>query len=195
MQVNVVGKQIDIGEALRSHVEDRLSRGIGKYFSRPGRAHVFFSREGPDFRCDCTVHLDSGITLQSSGEAGDIYASFEMAADRMEKRVRRYKRRLKSHHAHKKQARKKAQPASTYVIAPQNESEEEPEDLQPVIIAETTTDIQTLSVGEAVMQLDLAESPVVIFFSSATDQLNVVYRRADGNIGWINPDGNTTRDV
>ncbi len=193
MQINVVGKHIDIGDALKGHVEANLSEYIGKYFSRPSQAHVVFSREGSTFRCDCVVHLDSGMILRSSGLSGDIYASFDEAAERITKRTRRYKRRLKNHHNTKQAVNEVA--ALDYVIAAENDAGEEPEDLQPVIVAETVTHIRRLSVGDAVMQLDLADAPVVVFRREVDGELNVVYRRPDGNIGWIDPQSDKVTDA
>ena len=181
----MAGKQIDIGESLRTHVETQIEAAVAKYFDRPAQAQVTFSREGPGFRCDCLIHLDTGMRLQSSGDAIDIYASFDAAADRMEKRLRRYKRRLKEHQNTDRKAVEPDFTAPYYVIASGDEAEEETADLQPVIIAETTTDVRKLSVGEAVMQLDLADRPAMVFRNSSHGGLNVVYRRPDGNIGWI----------
>lgn len=185
MTINVVGKQIDIGDSLREHVETSLSGGISKYFERPAQAHVTFSKDGNGFRCDCSVHLDSGIQLQSSGNNQEIYAAFESAADRIETRLRRYKRRLKNHHSHSKD--QDLINASSYVIAAESDSEEEPETLQPIIIAENETQIRTCTAGEAVMHMDLIDTPALVFHNSAHGRINVVYRRADGNIGWIDP--------
>ena len=185
IQIEVSGKQIDIGESLKEHVETSLEGGIAKYFSRPSQAHVTFSKEGNGFRCDCAVHLDSGMKLQSTGSNNEIYASFESAAERMEKRLRRYKRRLKDHHLnHQPQ---EAFSAPDYVIAAESDHTEEPEDLQPMVIAETKTHIRTCTVGEAVMALDLVEDPMLMFRNSAHGGINVVYRRPDGNFGWVDP--------
>ena len=185
IQIEVVGKQIDIGDALREHVSASLEGGIAKYFNRPSQAHVTFSREGHGFRCDCDVHLDSGMKLQGTGDNSDIYASFETAAEHLEKRLRRYKRRLKDHH----QNYRPEEPfkAVDYVIAPETETENEPEELQPMIIAETQTSIRTCTVGEAVMALDLGNDPMLLFRNSAHGGINVVYRRSDGNFGWVDP--------
>lgn len=185
MQISVVGKHIDIGNALKGHIETNLSETIGKYVSRPAQAHIVLSREGSEFRCDCVVHLDSGIMLRSTGSSGDIYASYEEAAERIAKRVRRYKRRLKNHHNPKNEAKNLA--ALDYVIAAKDDAREETDDAQPVIVAETVTQIRQLSVGDAVMQLDLADAPVIVFRREVGGELNVVYRRPDGNIGWIDP--------
>lgn len=186
MHVLITGKQIDIGGTLRSHVEDRLASGVAKYFDGAIDAHVVFSRQGPLYRADCSTHVGSGITVQSHAEADEIYASFDHAAERIEKRLRRYKRRLRNHH---KISSIESIEAQAYVIAAEEEDEhrDEPEDFQPVIVAETTTDISLLTVGEAVMRMDLAELSVMMFRNRASGGLNVVYRRADGNIGWIDP--------
>ena len=187
MQVLITGKQLSVGEALRTHVEGRLSLGVAKYFDHAIDAHVVFSREGPLIRTDCSVHVGSGINVQSHAEIDEIYASFDVAADRIEKRLRRYKRRLRSHH---KAGPRESEPVASYVIAAEHEDAQEPDGpdgFQPVIVAETTTQISLLTVGEAVMRMDLANLPVMMFRNSAHGGLNVVYRRQDGNVGWIDP--------
>jgi ribosomal subunit interface protein len=185
MNIQITGKHIDIGDALRTHVTDRVNSGVVKYFDRPVDAFVVFAKEGSEYRCDTSVHLSSGIRLQSSGQAGEIYSSFEIAAEHLETRLRRYKRRLKHHH----NANKSHQPieASAYVIQSTDSEEDTEAEPQPVIIAEDVTKISTLSVGEAVMQMDLQDTPVVLFKNGANGALNVVYRRHDGHIGWIDP--------
>lgn len=187
MRVLITGRQIDVGEALRSHIEERLVAGVSKYFDRAIEAHVVVSRQGPRFRADCSVHVGSGITVQSHGEADEIYASFDLGAERVEKRLRRYKRRLRNHH---KVAIDETITASAFIIAAEDEEAEEPEgadEFQPVIVAETTAEISLLTVGEAVMRMDLGNLPAMMFRNRAHGGLNVVYRRADGNIGWIDP--------
>ena len=188
MQVQVSGKQIDIGEALRTHVNDRLTDAVSKYFDRPFDADVTLSKEGHGFRADCNVHLSSGIKLKATGEAADIYASFDGAADRLEKQVRRYKRRLKDHHKSREERPISIVAAQSYVIQSYSE-DDEPDTLQPVIIAETTEAIPEFTVGEAVMQMDLAHQDYLLFRNSGHGGLNVVHRRADGNVGWIDPNG------
>lgn len=185
MNIQITGKHIDIGDALRTHVTDRINAGVVKYFDRPVDAFIVFAKEGSEFRCDSSVHLSSGITLQSSGQAGEIYSSFEIAADRLETRLRRYKRRLKHHH----NANKTHQPieAPAYVLKGAEHEEDADAEPQPVIIAEAVAKISTLSVGEAVLQMDLQDTPVVLFKNGASGALNVVYRRPDGHIGWIDP--------
>ncbi len=178
------GKHIDIGESLRTYVNDKLVSGVFKYFDRPVDSQVTFSRDGHEFRADCSVHLATGITLQAHSKATEIYASFDSAIDRLEKRLRRYKRRLKDHHS----ARKEPVPmveAPAYVIAAQKDEAEEPKDLSPAIIAEETATVRTLSVGEAVMEMELSDVPVVLFKNAKNNGINLVYRRPDGHIGWI----------
>ena len=188
MELRISGKQIDVGDALRTHVSDRLEAGIVKYFDQSVDGQVYFAREGGDFKCDANIHLSSGISLQAGGQAGDAYGAFDMAAERLEKRLRRYKRRLKDHHNNNKEALP-ATAVTSYVIQASNDSEE-PSDLQPVIVAEDMTQIKIMSAGEAVMQMDLADKPVLLFRTVTDGAINVVYRRPDGNIGWIDP-GNT----
>ena len=185
MKINVSGKRLDVGDALRSHVDDRLTLAAGKYFANPIEARVVFTREGNGYRADCSVHVGHGIEAHSRAEASEIYASFDAAAERLEKQLRRYKRRLRDHHNNKQRGEEPSLPALDYVIQPEPEHEEASEAFQPVIVAERATDIHTLSVGEAVMQLDLGEQPVVMFRNRQHGQLNVVYRRPDGHIGWL----------
>lgn len=191
MQLRVTGKNIDVGDALRQQVEDRLTMLLDKYFSGGWSGQVTIEREGIGFRTECRLHLDSGMDLQSHGVATDAYVSFDGAADRIEKRLRRYKRRLKNHH---EQVADEPVAAMSYVIAaPAEESGEEETGAQesgddnPVVVAETETNVRSMTVGMAVMSLDLAEAPLVVFRNVANGRLNVVYRRADGNIGWIDP--------
>ncbi len=189
MRYQVSGKQIDIGAALQAHVEAELGSVMEKYARRPTEALVVFSRSGTEYLCEATVHLSTGLTAQAKAHAFDIYAAFDLCSGKMEKQLRRYKRRLKDHH--------KARPepvaavdGAAYVIATgttADEEADEPADLTPVIIAETQTQIPSISVGEAVMQMELAEAPVLVFRNEGTDSVNVVYRRDDGNIGWIEP--------
>jgi ribosomal subunit interface protein len=188
MRIQVSGKQIDIGDALRTHVEDRLLDAVGKYFDRPVEAIVTFSRDRHEFISDSSVHLPTGLTVQAKAKADEIYASFEGSVDRMEKQLRRYKRRLKDHHRSRSEPIE-ATGAPSYILAGAGEDEgaEEPESLQPVIVAEMETRVAFLSVGEAVMQMELAGAPLLVFRNDAHGGVNVVYRRDDGNIGWIDP--------
>jgi len=187
MRYQISGKQIDIGDALQTHVKDGLGEVIAKYAERPTDAQIIFSKSGSEYSCESTVHLSTGLTSQASGKDFDIYSAFEKCAAKMEKQLRRYKRRLKDHH------RDRAEPvefggASQYILASSNHDEEqEPESLQPIIVAEIESQIPTLSVGEAVMQMELAGAPVLVFRSEDRKEVNVVYQRQDGNIGWIDP--------
>jgi ribosomal subunit interface protein len=186
MQIHVSGKQLDVGDALRGHVEERLTSAVGKYFDNPIEAHVVFSREGSGYRVDCSVNVGRGIHAQARAESVEIYAGFDGAADRLEKRLRRYKRRLSNHHE-RERAPYEELLAQSYVLAPEEaDSEEEVAvEFHPVIVAESTSEIHARTVGEAVMQMDLADQPVVLFRNAGSGHLNVVYRRPDGHIGWI----------
>ena len=187
MHYQITGKKIDIGAALQSHIKSVIDIMITKYANRPTNATVSFSKNSNEFSCEVSVHLSTGLTAQATARGREIYGTFETASEKMEKQLRRYKRRLKDHH------RKRAQPvelslASSYVLATQNESQDaEPETLQPLIVAETEQKIMSLSVGEAVMQMELAGAPVLVFRNEGHNGVNVVYRREDGNIGWVDP--------
>ncbi len=187
MRTQISGKQIDVGNALQIHVADGLAAVMEKYAQNPTDATVVFSRDAHNYVCEALVHLPSGLTAQAKASAGEIYAAFEACRDKMEKQLRRYKRRLKDHH------RDRVQPvefggASGYVLAGGSQEEEaEPEGLQPIIIAEMEMRIPKLSAGEAVMQMELASAPVLVFRNERHGGVNVVYRRDDGNIGWIDP--------
>lgn len=188
MRYQISGKQIDVGDALQTHVKAELGAVIEKYAERPTDAQIVFSKRGHEFSCESEVHLSTGLTAQARASASDIYAAFDASCEKMEKQLRRYKRRLKDHH------KKRVEPvevfgAASYILAAdQDQSEEqEPETLQPMIIAETQTQIPALTVGEAVMQMELSEVPVLVFRNEAKSAINVVYRREDGNIGWIEP--------
>jgi len=187
MRYQISGKQIDIGNALQVHVKSELNETVKKYAQRPTDANVVFSRDAHEFVCEATVHLSTGLTAQAKGHDTEIYAAFEKCRDKMEKQLRRYKRRLKDHH------RDRPEPvellgASSYILASKEQADDaEPETLQPIIIAEMETKIQTLSVGEAVMQMELASGNVLVFRNEGSGALNVVHRRDDGNIGWIDP--------
>ncbi|SEK82107.1 SSU ribosomal protein S30P /sigma 54 modulation protein [Roseovarius azorensis] len=187
MRYQISGKQIDIGEALQTHVKEELGTAVAKYAERPTDAQVIFSRSASEFICEAVVHLSTGLTAQASARAHEIYAAFEGCREKMEKQLRRYKRRLKDHH------RDREEPvelfgASSYILASDGEdTESEPDSLQPIIVAEMETKIPSLSVGEAVMQMELAGAPVLVFRNEGKDVVNVVYRRDDGNIGWIDP--------
>lgn len=187
MRYQISGKQIDIGDALRTHVQTQLNDVLSKYAGRPTDANVFFSRSAHEYVCESTIHLSTGLNASAKAHATEIYAAFEGCAEKLEKQLRRYKRRLKDHH------KERTEPvellgASSYILAAEEQANDaEPDSLQPIIVAEMETKIPSLSVGEAVMQMELAGAPVLVFRNEAKQGLNVVYRRDDGNIGWIDP--------
>lgn len=188
MRIQVSGKQIDVGDALRSHVETRVADVVAKYSERPVEAVVIFSRDRHEFVADSSVHLSTGMTAQAKARAGEIYASFEAAVERLDKQLRRYKRRLKDHHR-EREFPIEAADAPSYILASGEEHDEdaEPDTLQPIIVAEMETKVPYLSVGEAVMQMEIAGAGMLVFRNDAHGGVNVVYRRDDGNIGWIDP--------
>jgi ribosomal subunit interface protein len=184
MGLRISGKSIEIGDALREQVDARVGEAVSKYFDGGYSGHVTVEREGSGFRTDCAIHLDTGIVLRAVGQAQDAPRSFDIAAEHIEKRLRRYKRRLKEHH-HAKPGETVA--AASYVLEALDEEAEVAPDYNPTIIAEETTDLATLTVGGAVMAMDLADLPVVVFRHAVHGGINVVYRRGDGHIGWIDP--------
>lgn len=190
MDLRVSGKNFSLGESMRTHVETRIGAAVAKYFDGNVAGHVVVDHEGAGYRSDCTLHLASGVTLHSEGRAQEPYASFEQAAERLEKRLRRYKRRLKDHHGPGHHV--PGEPAETfasYVLeAPEDEHIESGE-FSPVVVAEKTTALRTLSVSNAVLDLDMTGAPVLVFRNAGSERVNIVYRRSDGNIGWIDPAG------
>ncbi len=191
MLYQISGRQIDIGEALQTHVQNEMNEMLGKYAGRPTDANVIFSKSAHEFVCEAVVHLSTGLTAQAKAHANEIYSAFDKCNEKMDKQLRRYKRRLKDHH------RDRAEPvelfgASSYILAASEDFEEsEPDSLQPMIIAEMETRIPSVSVGEAVMQMELVGAPVLVFRNEGNSGINVVYRREDGNIGWIDPNNMT----
>lgn len=191
MGLRVSGKNLDVGEAIRSQAEDRVGSALGKYYEGSFNGHVTVAKDGTGFRSDAVLHLSSGMTLEASGSAHDAYQSLDKMVDKIEKRLRRYKRRLKDHsgNAH---ARRVLMDIPSYVIEAPNEDTEEDHayDMNgshPAIVAETTRALHDLSVGDAVSELDLTGSPVLVFRNAGNGRVNIVYRRRDGNIGWIDP--------
>jgi ribosomal subunit interface protein len=195
MTLRVSGKSISVGDALRGRVSERTEEVLRKYFDGNYSGHITLSKDGFGFRTDCALHLDSGITLEADSIAADAYASADQALVMIETRLRRYKSRLKDRSARKAHAASAAMAemvaptldAPSYVIEAPAEGDEEMAGYSPVIIAEDTTSLKRLSVSEAVMELDLSGAACLIFQHGLSGRVNVIYRRADGNIGWIDP--------
>jgi ribosomal subunit interface protein len=185
MGLRVSGKNVDIGESLRTHVEGRIAETLGKYFNGTWNGHVTVEKDGHGFRTECALHLGTGVTLQSEGQAHEAYPSVDQAAERIAKQLRRYKRKLRDYN--NGSARAEAVEGTYRVIEAIADEDEVPVDYSPVVIAETTKTLKTLTVGSAVMELDLTHAPFVVFLNAGNGGLNVVYRRRDGNIGWIDP--------
>ncbi len=188
MQYNICGRHIHIGENLNAHVKQHLDQIVGKYAARPTSAHITFSKSARQLTCEVTVHLSTGLSAQAKSNAVEIYAAFDSCCEKLEKQLRRYKRRLKNHHKTRSSPIESIEVPS-YILESHDEHVEvdEPESLQPVIIAEIETKVPTLIVGEAVMQMELSGASVLVFRNQAHNGVNVVYRRDDGNIGWIDP--------
>ncbi len=187
MRYQISGRQIDIGEALQTHVKAELGEVVEKYAQRPTDVVVVFSKSAHELVCETVIHLSTGLTAQAKGHATDIYAAFESCREKMDKQLRRYKRRLRNHH------RDRPDPVefgggSSYILAPTEEAEDDHSDLsQPIVIAEMETKIPSITVGEAVMQLELGGQKMLVFRNEGHGGVNVVYRRDDGNIGGIDP--------
>jgi ribosomal subunit interface protein len=190
MTLRISGKSISVGEALRSRVSERTDEVLRKYFDGNYSGHITLSKDGFGFRTDCSLHLDSGITLEADSNATDAYASADQALVMIEKRLRRYKSRLKDRSARKTYAASAALAdidAPSYVIEAPAEGDEEVTAYSPVIIAEATTSLKRLSVSEAVMELDLTGAACIVFQHGSSGRVNIIYRRADGNVGWVDP--------
>lgn len=186
MTLRVSGKNMNIGDALRQHVIDRLAAASAKYFDGSLSGHVTIAPEGSGFRSDCSLHLTSGTTLQSDGRAQEPYACFDQAAERMEKRLKRYKERLKGRHPHPAPDGSGEQVA-TYVLEALDEDTDtaSAEHYSPTVIAETTTHLTRMTVSAAVIEFDLTGAAAFTFRHDVSGRVNVLYRRPDGNIGWI----------
>lgn len=188
MRYQISGKNIDVGDALASHVKEQLTETVEKYAQRPTDATVTFSRDAHNFVCDAVVHLSTGLTAQARAQAVEVYAAFEACREKMDKQLRRHKRRLKDHYKDRTEPVEFEQ-ADSYVLTSDEEQWEGLADgsLAPIIIAEMETRVPTLSVGEAVMQMELAGSTMLVFRNEKHGGVNVVHRREDGNVGWIDP--------
>ena len=191
MQLSVKGKQLDVGDALRSHIEASLERSLSKYFGKVIEAHVTMSREAHLYRAVVSAHVGRNIQLAAQGDADEPYRAVDSALERLSKRLRRHKRRIRDHH---KEPASDQEPlaAQQFILSADEEAEGATEDEAggPLVVAEITTEISSLTVSEAVMRMDLAEIPAMMFRNSAHGGLNMIYRRDDGTIGWIDPRGN-----
>jgi ribosomal subunit interface protein len=190
MPLRVSGKNIDIGESLRTHVNDKVEALIGRYFDGKVSGHVVISPEGSAYRTDCSLVLSSGMSLQSEGRAHEPYASFDQAADKIERRLRRYKKRVKDQQTASEPAgasRNRLKVDNFVIQAPDEREEEAPTEINPVVIAEGAQPLKTLSVASAVAELDLSGAPLVVFQHATSERVNIVYRRRDGAIGWLDP--------
>lgn len=188
MQVSVKGQHVDVGDSLRTHVEEKLEALKQKFFNRVTDASVIFSREGHHlFRANVTFHVGHDVKVQATSENAEPYVAFDDAAEKVGKQLRKYKNRLRDHHDRLDSAPEaSALMARDYVV--QNEAEDAADaPADPVIVAEATTSITDMSVSEAVMRMDLADQDFMLFKNAKTGALNVVYRRPDGHIGWIDP--------
>ena len=187
MRYKISGRQIEIGTALQQHVEDNLNAVVEKYAERPTDVNVIFSKSGHEFVCETAIHLSTGLNASAKASATEIYAAFDRCAEKMEKQLRRYKRRLKDHHRERSQPVEVSEGSAYILAASEDEPAEEPDLADPIIVEEMETKIPSLSVGEAVMQMELSGAPVLVFRHESAKRVNVVYRREDGNVGWIDP--------
>lgn len=176
---------MEIGESFRSRINGRIGEMVEKYFDGGFSGHVTVEKSGPRFSADCVIFLDTGMGLQATGQAYEPQAAFDAAAERIEKRLRRYKRKLRSHST--AQAGVDEDVSYRIMASVSEDVEEVPEDFSPAIVAESTVSLRTMSVANAIIELDVKDSPVFVFRNAGNDQVNIVYRRADGNIGWIDP--------
>lgn len=195
MRVQVAGRHVDVGQALQTKIIEELTIALEKYSSRASDAVVTVGKDGVYFTTDLSIHLDSGILMQAQGAGPDAHIAFETALEKLEKRVRRYRKRLKNH----KNGPLPAEAGAYYVLAAAQDDEHENEEpahlangadangFSPLIIAETQTVLRTMPVATAVLQLEVSENPALMFRNAASGKLNMVYRRADGNIGWVDP--------
>ncbi len=202
MQIQVNGKQVEVGEALRERIETQLTQGISKYFERGGDAEVTISKQGYLFKADCWIRLASGQTLVSHAFGGDAHSAFDGTLDNMEKRVRRYKQRLKNHH---NGTPAKEETANVTVLRAAFDDGVEDDEIddgmdhtsppQAMIIAETETALRTMTVSSAVAEMEMSNYPAIMFRNAAHGGLSVIYRRPDGNIGWIDPERTRARSL
>ena len=186
MSLRISGKHMDIGSAFRTRIEERIAEAVEKHFAGGYAGQITVEKSGSRYAADCHLHLTSGMTLQAKGDAQEPQLAFDAAADRIEKRLRRYKRRLKSHNAGSEDF--ESVDMAYRVMEPLADDDEDmPVDFAPAVVAETTLSLKSQSVAAAVIELDAKDSPVHVFRNGASGSINIVYRRPDGNIGWIDP--------
>lgn len=183
MGVRVSGKHMEIGDTFRARIEDHIEEAVAKYFDGGYSGQVTVEKAGSRFSADCRVHLDTGIVLHATGQAPEPQAAYDAAGERIEKRLRRYKRRLRDHHASANGVHVEVG-YSVFDSVPE-ETEELPEDYAPTVVAESSKQLKTMSVADAVLALDMTDESVVVFRNAGNEALNIVYRRHDGNIGWV----------
>jgi ribosomal subunit interface protein len=186
MKLVITGKNLDMGESLRSRIEERIATGVERLFDGSVKSQVVIEKQRGFFHCECTLNLPTGLTLQAHGRGADAHTGFDEAASHLEHQLKRYKKRLRDHQQSRTEP-VKAFTAASYVIAGSREEAPGTDSLSPTIIAETTADIPELTVGEAVLQLEISDLPFVLFRNRADAGFNLVYRRHDGHIGWIDP--------
>lgn len=186
MSLRISGKHMDVGDAFRTRIEDRIGEAVGKYFDGNFSGHVVVEKSGSRFSTDCMIHIDTGAVLQATGEAQDPQLSFDAAMEKIDKRLRRYKRRLKSHKGAGESPSFDSMAYRVLEAAPEEE-ELTADTFAPAVVAETSMAVRSMTVAAAVLELDLRDHPVHVFRNAATGGVNIVYRRADGNIGWIDP--------
>ena len=188
MRISVSSKQFDVSQGLADRVRASLEHSVARYFDRAIDAQIAFSKQGAGVRADVSVHAGRGLSVQTHGQAVDPWLAFGEAEEKVAKRLRRHKRRLRNHHRREETEFDRRSVAHRILDEPEGVDEEAPEE-SPAIIAEMTDDVRTLSVGEAVMHMDFGGRPALLFRNAAHGGLNMIYRRADGNVGWVDPDG------
>lgn len=198
MQIQIVSKGIDVSGALQEEISGRVQEGVSKYFNRPSEAYVAVSREGSGFRVTVSLHLPSGVMLQAQGDDGDAYKAADKAADHLEKRLRRYKRKLKNHHnENKPELPAETTPITVFQGQPDTDYDDDDDSdfygSEPVIVAETPGEMRAMTASMAVLELEAAGAPFLIFRNIAHNGVNIVYRRPDGHVGWIDPDRDKSR--
>jgi len=189
MTIQVTGKNMETGDAFQSYVTDKARTVLEKYIGPEISGHIRIEKIKAQFHTHCSMRLQTGLMLESQGQANDPFASADAALERLEKRVRRYKRRLKDHHHGNGHAHARFTPATDSVVQINEEEDNQPpEQHDPIIVAESVREVRNLSVSQAVMHLDLTEQAFLVFRHAGTGAVNIVYRRDDGNVGWINPE-------